>query len=142
MTTALLSRPYTPLYDSKEIRSLLKFWLEGSLDGIAPRNKVSAGVVDCDRPSLPGLGYRSLPLLERYTCEEVNQVFADMGRDLEPAPTHAVLILLEQRYTLDSLARAMGLRDAHEAQGVLCDAYDDFARRLLDSSRAFSHRLG
>lgn len=119
---------FTPLCNHADLRQIIKFWLDRSLDGIHSKNGVLVGVENCDRP---GWGLRSMPLLERYLSEDVEVVLAEMGRGAEPAPTYAALLLLESRYPVEDLSRAMSHQSCSVTQSFLCSAYDAFARLLL-----------
>lgn len=116
------------VYDRAEINLLIQYALNGSLNGMDSGGKVVAGVEGCDRVSH---GWKPHSLVHRYTSEEITKIFKGMGHEAEPAPTNAVLLLLQQVYPLEAIARAMNLADCHIAQWRLEEAYEDFAKRLL-----------
>ncbi len=124
---------FTPCYAASELERLFKLWVSGSLDGIASRNNVSLGVLDCDRASY---GFRSQSLAERYTSKDLKVTIEQMAQESEPAPTYAVLLMLKyaRDYALQDIARSFNFSDCSYAQSFLIEAQDEFMRRLLSLS--------
>ena len=121
-----MTASFIPCYDTEELKSLIKNWLNGSLDGIHSRHAVIPGVEDCDRPAS---GLRAEGLLTRFMSADVERVIAAMAADV---PVMAALFY--EQYALETpiedIARAHQ-QDASEMMVQAIEARDEFMRRLL-----------
>ncbi len=121
---------YIPCYDSADVGRLIRFWVQGSLDGICSQGAAIVGVKDCDRMAY---GVRSTPLLERYTSQDIRRVIEGLAVEPEPYPTYSAILMFKhvRRSPLQDLARALRHNDCSSAQSLLIAAQDEFMRRLL-----------
>ena len=121
------TQDFVPFYKREEMRKLIRLALEGSLDGISSSNKVVPGIHGCE---VGAWGIQPQSLLTRFTVEDVVTAIRNAATD-DSGRTAMLTVMLEYRYPLETIARAMNLESVYAAQDLLSAGYDRFARHLL-----------
>jgi hypothetical protein len=124
----MVERTRIPVYSRDEVKRLLRYTLDGSLDGMHSGAKVVPGVIGCDVDSF---GLRSQSLLNRFTVSDVIVAIREMTNTVRGLDL-ALFMLLEFNYSADTLAGAFRMPDCSSAQRWLSEAYDLFMRILLN----------
>lgn len=118
--------------DSTSLSNLLSQWGAGSLDSVAARAHVVAGLEGC---VVSSGGLRAETLAQRFTSEDVNKALLLMFRQ----GFQKELLMLTSHYllgwTAERLGRVLGHSDASHTLTLLISAEDCFAGMLLDGPK-------